>query len=587
MANKKVAFKLEVDTSEAMEGVEKTTESVEDLGKATKKTSTEMKGGFKGAAENAKQLGGSLGNAASGAITFVRGLKAMTKAAWAFVATPIGAVVTALVVALGVLKSFFTSTERGAQGLRVGMAAFGAVVSEVRDFVFGLGESLVKLFTLDFSGALDALTDAFVGLGEGITHDIAAVVNLEIALNNLKVATRELSVETAEARAEIKSLNKDAEDVTLSFEKRAAAAQKAADMEADLLSKRLALAEENVRIIKEQNKASESSEEELQKLADAEINLANTRMESLELQTTIQNKLNAIRQAAEAQAKAIEAARQKRHDDEVKRLQEESDLKFSLADKTAKREVEIHKALQDAKIALMEEGEEKEKAAAQLALERRLEGIMGANEIERELRTALEDATEVEIQAIKDKYAAEELAKKKTSDDKLLKQEQATAQARQDVATSLGNVLGSIALLIGNQSREAVIAGKVLAIAQIAIDTAKAVSGAIAAAQAAGPFPANLAAIATGVAAVISGIASATSTLNSTNIPGPSATAPTAPNISASSPSINSVTTNTTELGNTEQAELAPIQAFVVETGITGSQENVNQIAGQATFGGG
>ena len=33
-------------------------------------------------------------------------------------------------------------------------------------------------------------------------------------------------------------------------------------------------------------------------------------------------------------------------------------------------------------------------------------------------------------------------------------------------------------------------------------------------------------------------------------------------------------------------AELAPIQAFVVETQITGNQENVNQIEGQAEFGG-
>jgi hypothetical protein len=52
-------------------------------------------------------------------------------------------------------------------------------------------------------------------------------------------------------------------------------------------------------------------------------------------------------------------------------------------------------------------------------------------------------------------------------------------------------------------------------------------------------------------------------------------------------PQIDPVTTNTTQLGNTEQAELMPIQAFVVETQITGSQNNVNQIESQATFGGG
>jgi len=125
-----------------------------------------------------------------------------------------------------------------------------------------------------------------------------------------------------------------------------------------------------------------------------------------------------------------------------------------------------------------------------------------------------------------------------------------------------------------------------LAIAQIAIDTATAISGAIAQAQKTGPFPANIAAIATGVAAVISGIASAVSTLNTANVPGGSAPPPpTDPQIT-SAPAIQPVTTNTTELGGAEQAQLAPIQAYVVETEVTGNQNNVNQIESQATFGG-
>ena len=121
--------------------------------------------------------------------------------------------------------------------------------------------------------------------------------------------------------------------------------------------------------------------------------------------------------------------------------------------------------------------------------------------------------------------------------------------------------------------------------AQIAIDTATAISGAIAQAQKTGPFPANIAAIATGVAAVLSGIASAVSTINTANVPGGTAPPPQAPQIT-SAPSIQPVTTNTTELGGAEQAQLAPIQAYVVETEVTGNQNNVNQIESQATFGG-
>ena len=49
MANKEVAFKIVVDTSEVGEGVEKSVKSVEELGYATKKTGDQMKSGFKAA----------------------------------------------------------------------------------------------------------------------------------------------------------------------------------------------------------------------------------------------------------------------------------------------------------------------------------------------------------------------------------------------------------------------------------------------------------------------------------------------------------------------------------------------------------
>jgi len=130
------------------------------------------------------------------------------------------------------------------------------------------------------------------------------------------------------------------------------------------------------------------------------------------------------------------------------------------------------------------------------------------------------------------------------------------------------------------------IASKVLAVAQIAIDTATAISGAISTASKATNVYEMIAGIAAGVAAVISAVGQATTILNSANVPGPSATTPGVSAVSASAPAFNPVTTNTTELGGVEQAELAPIQAFVVETQITGNQENVNQIEGQATFGG-
>jgi hypothetical protein len=145
--------------------------------------------------------------------------------------------------------------------------------------------------------------------------------------------------------------------------------------------------------------------------------------------------------------------------------------------------------------------------------------------------------------------------------------------------------------LLQQQGLENTAAAKTLAVAQILIDTAIAISGAIATATRASASPWDMiAGIAAGIAAVVSGIASATSILNKANVGGASASSPSVASVSSmasAAPQIAPVTTNTTQLGNTEQAELMPIQAFVVETQITGSQNNINQIESQATFGGG
>jgi hypothetical protein len=90
-------------------------------------------------------------------------------------------------------------------------------------------------------------------------------------------------------------------------------------------------------------------------------------------------------------------------------------------------------------------------------------------------------------------------------------------------------------------------------------------------------------AIATGVAAVVAGIASAVTTLNSADVGGASAPPPQAPQVT-SAPAVQQAASGTTELGGVDQANLAPIQAFVVETELTGNQNNVNQIESQANF---
>jgi hypothetical protein len=213
------------------------------------------------------------------------------------------------------------------------------------------------------------------------------------------------------------------------------------------------------------------------------------------------------------------------------------------------------------------------------------------------LRKNIEAIADQEIGAIRQEFRDKELAaleeqakKKKDLEDKAVtdvkKAEEDKKKLRMDGLNAAGSVLGAIDQLVtasGNNSKQAVALQKTLAVAQIAIDTAKAIVGAIAQAQSV-PFPGNIAAIATGVAAVVAGIASAVTTLNSADVGGASAPPPPAPS-TVSAPAIQQATSGTTELGGADQAQLAPIQAFVVETEVTGNQNNVNQIESQANFG--
>ena len=338
-------------------------------------------------------------------------------------------------------------------------------VQNVIDGLGLLGKAIGLLFEGEFSAAADVAAEGFTKVADGITdiNPLTAVLktvveevveigkqavisgnaagNLEKRLNALKKAERDLAVETANRRAEIKELNKDAEDTTKTYEERAIAAQKASDLESNLLKRRLQLSRENVAIIREQNALSESSEEDIQKLADAEVALANIREQSLELQTTLQNKLNILKQQQEAEiATNKENAR-------LERLKEEDN---------ALREYKLEN--------------DEATLAALLEFEQR----------KRDLELEQTDLTEAEKKDIKLSYlekvaAAEKQAadNKKEQDDKDL----ALAKANADAKASLMNSVFQIGTMLGDKS---VGIAKGIAVAQAGINTYQGVTAALA-----------------------------------------------------------------------------------------------------------
>ena len=312
-----VILKVSADTSNLDRSIEASEDAVKNLGT----TGQTVVGGL-------DKLTGGLASkfvgAAKGVGTFIKGLN-LTKVAIA------GTGIGLLVLALGAVVTYFTQSFEGARKLKTAMAGVGAAIDVVVDRVSKFGESVVKFFSGDREGAVKAFTEATADLGDELEREIRLAKELETRRQALTDAQRDQLVTTAKERSEIKALNLIAEDTTQNINDRIAAADEAGAKERALFEQRKANAEEELAIIIAQNELSDSSEEDRQRQAELEAEVFNLAAESLEMQTTLQNKLNTLklealnltRQQLQAEidlANETVAGMQKRQEEEVKTL---------------------------------------------------------------------------------------------------------------------------------------------------------------------------------------------------------------------------------------------------------------------------
>ena len=260
----------------------------------------------------------------AGVKKFISGLN-LTKIA--LIGTGIGA----FVVALGAVVTYFTKSFEGARQLKVILEGVSAGFQVIIDRVSKFGEAVVKFLSGNPIEAVKAFKEATASLGDELSREIALARELEKARQALIDRQREQLVTTARERAEIKELNLIAEDTTKAIDERIEAAERAGEIERGLFEQRKANAEEELRILKEQLDLGESSEEDFQKRAELEARIFELASESLEMQTTLQNKLNTLkleavnltRQQLQAEIDLMNqtvASMQKRQEEEIKTL---------------------------------------------------------------------------------------------------------------------------------------------------------------------------------------------------------------------------------------------------------------------------
>lgn len=360
-----------------------------------------------GALDAVSALPGPLGEAASG-------IKGITKASLAFIATPVGAVIAAIVAALAVLSSWFTRTEEGQNALNVSSAYFKQTLDSILDVVDDLGEWLYNAFTKpkealqDLSDFLEdqvmvrlkslgrmgeAVMKIFSGdlkggaadFGNAWLEQITGIENagqkavkfieeinekaqkravLADRENKLAIEQREWLVERSKLEAKINELREKSQDSSLTEKERLKASKEASVIINQMYEKEQKLAIENRDIIAETNKLSHSNAQAKDKEAKATAEI---------------NKLDAERAAKNREL----LSQQKELNNQIKtRIENENRQKVQVANrireieeaqkKISEKEVEAELKIEQNRINAMEEGADKTLAQIQYNYQRQI-----------------------------------------------------------------------------------------------------------------------------------------------------------------------------------------------------------------------
>jgi hypothetical protein len=221
-----------------------------------------------------------------------------------------------LVIALGSLVTFFTKTQRGADKLSEVMAGLGAAVDVIVDRISGFGESILKFFSGDFKGAVEGMTETFTGLGDEIIREAQAAASLKRELNNLLDLEREFSVQKAKNNVIIREAEALALNENVALKERVEGLQQAMTLTIQQAENEEALAQQRLDNIKAVNALGESTREDLQNEADAEINLINIKAERARTEKRLITQLQTLKRqlAAEDEInRAIELRQEEGH----------------------------------------------------------------------------------------------------------------------------------------------------------------------------------------------------------------------------------------------------------------------------------
>jgi hypothetical protein len=258
--SKKVVMDVVLKTDSAIDNAEELQESVQDVGKETKKTNADF-----------SELSNSLDSLTGGAITKFKAFKGSINnvkksfISWNTVikASVLGLLITSVVA----LTKAFSASEEGQNRFAKILKQLGVVAGNIGDIFYSLGDTIYNVFTGNFdeaSKAFETFQDRIKNFGKETQREIELAGELADKIAEANKKERELLVERAKTNVEINKLKTKAAEVDkFTTEQRISFLQKAAALEDEITGKEVELAKTRRDIKIQENSLSESTAEDL------------------------------------------------------------------------------------------------------------------------------------------------------------------------------------------------------------------------------------------------------------------------------------------------------------------------------------
>lgn len=438
--------------------------------------------------------------------------------------TPLIAILGALVSILQKVIQNLKSSEETMNRVAVAMAPLNAGSRLLQRTMQALGDGVARVAEklTEWADKLGLINEAMKTEQQLVKDDIA-----------LQQREREVIMQNADSQLKVSQLRAQAADkINHSAQERIELLKQAMNEEEAIAKREMELAQERYRIQVEQSKLAENSKEENDQLAQSYAAMRQAEQsyydKTRELQGQIVEATNQIRaeqkaagkdriETAEAELNALALLNGLTQEQLEKALdirQREVEARLKLVEKGSLAEYNLKKDQLQAQLDADLQRLQSEEGTDNLILLRRQQFVQDMEALDQ----SWHDASMAEAEAIVDEVLEgiwkEQEARKAALEEQKTQELEKQALA-QDTAAAFGDVAGSIANMLqtfGEENKELTKLAKVIALAQIAIETGVATAKAISAAMGKG-FPGALVDIAMAVTAITSGMASAISTV--------------------------------------------------------------------------